>query len=133
MLFLSCSSTQQAGKIYTNTEAYQQFGVVITSGEIPAEKVKELLTKTENTIMFGIVNKTPIILDNNRKLLYPEKADYKDTDVFTAYSISIIKELFAKSNEKKLIIEQRREVLSVSLGNYTLKTGLKCPPFCEDF
>ena len=132
LLFLSCSSTQQTGKVYTNTEAFQQFGAVIASGEIPVDKVKELLTKTENNIMFGIVNKTPIILDNNRKLLYPEKADYKDTEVFTAYSINVVKDLLSKSNGQNLIIEQRREVLSVSLGNYTLENGWKCPPNCPE-
>lgn len=132
LLFLSCSSTQQIGKVYTNTEAYQKFGVVISSYETPVDKVKELLTKTENFIMFGILNKTPVILDNNRKLLYPEKSDYKDTDVFTAYSINAVKDLFAKSNEKNLVIEQRREVLSVSIGNYTLENGWKCPPNCPE-
>lgn len=132
LLFLSCSPTQRIGKVFTNTEAYQQFGVIITSGEIPVDKVKVLLTKTENTIMFGIVNKTPIILDNNRKLLYPEKADYKDTDVFTAYSVSVLKELLSKSSSQNISIEQRREVLSVSLGNYTLENGWKCPPNCPE-
>lgn len=132
LLFLSCSPTQQIGKIYTNTEAYQLFGAVIYSGEVSREIVTELLSKTENSIMFGIVNKVIIILDNNRKLLYPENAEYKDTDVFTAYNVSAVKELLSKSNAQNIAIEQRREVLTVSLGNYTLENGWKCPPNCPD-
>ena len=132
LLFLSCSPTQQIGKVYTNTEAYQQFGAVIYSGEVPREKVIELLNKTEKTIMFGIVNKIAIILDNNRKLLYPAKAEYSDTDVFTAYNVSAVNELLSKSNSQSVVIEQRREVLSVSLGNYTLESGAKCPPLCPE-
>lgn len=132
LLFLSCSPTQQIGKVFTNTEAYQQFGAVIYSSEVPREKVIELLNKTEKTIMFGLVNKIAIILDNNRKLLYPAKAEYTDTDVFTAYNISSVKELLSKSNSQSLVIEQRREVLSVSLSNYTLETGWKCPPNCPE-
>lgn len=132
-VFLSCSGTRDIGKVYTENEANQLFGTVIYSSEIPKSLVAELLSNTNKLIMFAIINKTAVVLDNNRKLLYPKEAEYKDTDVFTAYSISTVKELISKSDAENIIVQQRREVLSVTSGAYTLESGTKCPPYCEDF
>ena len=130
LLFLSCNSTQQFGKIFTKAEADEQFGKVIFSAEIPLEIVADVLDKTEKNIMFGIVNKNAIVLDNNRNLLYPAKAEFKDIDVFMVYSVSVLKELLLKGRATNVKVEQRREVISVSYGNYTLELGSWCPPFC---
>ena len=130
LFFLSCNSTQQFGKIFTKSEAEQLFGKVIFSTEIPQEIVVDVLNKTEKNIMFGIVNQNAIVLDNNRKLLYPAKAEFKDTDVFTVYSVSVLKELLSKGKLININVEQRKEVLSVSYDNYTLETGVLCPPIC---
>ena len=51
--------------------------------------------------MFGIINQNVIVLDNKRNLLYPYKAEFKDTDVFTVYSVSIVRELLSLRNLKK--------------------------------
>ena len=131
LLFLSCSSTQQFGKIFTKAEADQLFGKVIFSTEIPQEIVVDVLNKTEKNIMFGIVNQNAIVLDNNRKLLYPAKAEFKDTDVFTVYSVSVLKELFSKGKSININVEQRREVLSISYDDYILENGIWCPPYCS--
>ena len=130
LLFLSCNSTQQFGKIFTKAEADDLFGKVIFSTEIPQEIVAGVINKTEKYIMFGIVNQNAIVLDNNRKLLYPAKAEYKDTDVFTVYSVSVLKELLSKGKSLNINVEQRKEVLSVSFDGYTLELGSWCPPIC---
>lgn len=131
LILLSCSGTQDIGKVYTDKEANQLFGTVIYSSEIPKGIVTDLLSKTNKVIMFGIINKTAVVIDNNRKLLYPKDVEYKDTDVFTAYSISTVKDLISKSGSESINVEQRREVLSVSSGLYTLESGTKCPPKCD--
>ena len=130
LLFLSCGSTQQFGKIFTKAEADEQFGKVIFSAEIPQEIVADVLNKTEKNIMFGIVNQNAVVLDNNRNLLYPANAEFKDTDVFTVYSVSVLKELLSKGKSLNINVEQRKEVLSVSKDDYILETGNLCPPIC---
>lgn len=135
-LLLACSPTMEIGKVFTSDEADNLFGPVLFSEDIPQSNLSQLLSKTEKTIMFGIINKQLIILDSKRNLLYPEKAEYKDTDVFTAYSVSVLRELLSnsrlnKGNEEGVSVEQRIEVLSVTYGTNTLETGAKCPPMCE--
>jgi len=131
LLFLSCGTTKHFGKIFTTSEADQLFGKVIFSKEIPAETVISLLNRTEINIMFGLINREIVILDNNRKLIYPEKAEINDNDIFTVYSISVLKELLSNGSSQIVNVEQRREVLSVSYGNNTMETGTKCPPICD--
>lgn len=140
LLFFSCSTTSRIGKIFTTQDADKLFGNVIYSVEIDPELLLDLLNKTEKNIMFGLINKNLIILGDNRKLIYPEKAEYKETDVFTVYSKDVVKELLSISSLKKqnsnepetVYVEQRREVLSVSTEKQTLESGLKCPPNCLD-
>ncbi|MDP2366490.1 MAG: hypothetical protein Q8M94_22275, partial [Ignavibacteria bacterium] len=90
LLFISCTPSKQIGQLYSSEEANKLFGNVILSLDVERALIPELIKKTENTIMFGIINQQVIILDNNRKLIYPEKAEYKDTDVFTFYSIEVV-------------------------------------------
>lgn len=73
------------GKFYTTDEADELFGGVIYSVEMNSNHLANLLDKTNTTIMFGLINQQLIILDNNRNLIFPEKADYNDSDVFTVY------------------------------------------------
>ena len=140
LLFLSCSPSSKIGKIFTTEDANNLFGNVIYSVKIDADLLINLLNKTEKNIMFGLINKNLIILGDNRKLIYPEKAQYKESDVFTVYSTDVVKELLSDTilrkqydNEHETVqVEQRREVLSVSTDTQTLETGSKCPPSCFD-
>ena len=140
LLFFACSSTTQMGKIFTLEEANKLHGNVIYSVEINNNVILDLLKKTENSIMFGLINREVVVLDNQRNLIYPEKAEVKDTDVFTVYSTNVVMELLSGKALNKQIdgeaetvsIEQRREVLSVSTETQTLESGLKCPPTCPD-
>lgn len=139
-LFFSCSPSQQMGKIYNPEEANKLFGTVIYSVDIKSSILSELLKKTEKSIMFGLIDRQLIILDSHRNIIYPEKAEIKETDVFTVYSTNVVMELLSSKALNKqtdggddtVSIEQRREVLSVSTETNTLENGAKCPPFCED-
>lgn len=132
LLFISCTPSKQIGQLYSREEANKIYGNVILSLDVDRALIPELIKKTENTIMFGIINQQVLILDNKRNLIYPEKADFKDSDVFTVYSVSMLKELISKPNPDNINVEQRREVLSVSYNQQTLETGIKCPPNCPD-
>ena len=140
LLFLSCSPTQQIGKIYTPEEANKLFGNVIYSVDINSSILSELLKKTDKSIMFGLIDRQLIILDNHRNIIFPEKAEFKETDVFTVYSTNVVMELLSgkvlnkqtDGEAETVSIEQRREVLSVSTDAQTLETGGKCPPNCPD-
>jgi hypothetical protein len=120
------------GKIFTLEEANKLHGNVIYSVEINNNVILDLLKKTGNSIMFGLINREVVILDNHRNLIYPEKAEVKETDVFTAYSTDLVSELILNKESDNISIEQRREVLSVSTQTSTLESGSKCPPYCPD-
>jgi hypothetical protein len=132
LLFFACSSTTQIGKIFATEEANKLFGDVIYSVDINSNVVLELLNKTEKKIMFGLINRKLIILDNKRNLIYPEKAEFKDTDVFTVYSTDIVRKLILNNEAGNVSAEQRKEVLSVSTQKSTLEAGAKCPPYCNN-
>jgi hypothetical protein len=140
LLFLACSPTTQIGKIYTIEEADKLLGKVIYSVDLNSSVLNKLLMKTDKSIMFGLIDRQVVILDNHRKLIYPEKAEFKDTDVFTVYSADLVMELLSSKALNKqnngisdsVSIEQRREVLSVSSEAQTLESGWKCPPACPD-
>ncbi|MDT3696147.1 MAG: hypothetical protein ROY99_07110 [Ignavibacterium sp.] len=140
LLFFSCTPGSKIGKFYTTDEANELFGNVIYSVEMDSNHLINLLDKTNTTIMFGLINRQLIILDDNRKLIFPEQADYSDSDVFTVYGTKKVRELLTDSKLNKqstdeseaVNIEQRKEVLSLSTENKTLETGNKCPPNCPD-
>ena len=141
LFFLSCSPASQMGKIYTPEEANKLFGNVIYSVGIKSNTLSELLKKTDKSIMFGLIDRQLIILDNNRSVIFPEKAAFKETDVFTVYSTDVVMDLLSgKALNKQtdveadsVSIEQRREVLSVSTEIKTLESGAKCPPLCPEY
>jgi len=139
LLIFACSPSTQMGKIYTPEEANKLFGNVLYSVDIQANVLTDVLKRTNKSIMFGLINKQLIILDGKRNLLYPERAEYKETDIFTAYSTDKVRELLSSKLNKQtdgepetVSIEQRPEVLSVSSDAQTLETGVKCPPACPD-
>lgn len=136
LLFISCSPTTQIGKFYTPEEANKLFGNVVYSVDLNTSVLSELLKQTEKSIMFGLIDRQLIILDKHRNLIYPDKAGYKDTDVFTVYSTDVVSQLISNkgygNQSENVSVEQRREVLSISTEKNTLEMGSKCPPFCLD-
>ncbi|HSD64113.1 MAG TPA: hypothetical protein VLB50_09955 [Ignavibacteriaceae bacterium] len=121
---------QISGQIFTNQGADNLFGPVITSVSIPKITFQFFLTKTDNYIMFKVEDNKAIVIDNNRKVISPEGTIINPTDKFTVYKVSVVNELLSKSNENIVYIQQRNNVLSVSIGGFTMEVGSICPPFC---
>ena len=131
LLFSVVCNSQDYGKIISRDEADKLFDSVLVSVKMPVETVQDLISKTEKNIMLKIVEDSVVILDNNRKVLFPEGKSVSSEDVFTVYSISALKELISKSKEEFIYIEQRKEVLTITNGNFTLEFGAPCPPDCS--
>ena len=131
LLFSVVCNSQDYGKIISRDEADTLFDSVLVSVKMPVETVQDLISKTEKNIMLKIVEDSVVVLDNNRKVLFPEGKSVSSEDVFTVYSISALKELISKSKEEFIYIEQRKEVLTITNGNFTLEFGAPCPPDCS--
>ncbi len=121
---------QISGEIFTSSEANQKFGTVLVSVSIPVGTLQSILNKTENYIMFKIVNNSVIVLDKNRNVIFSQGESIDARDVFTLYSVSVLKDLLSRKDSKVIYVEQRNEVLSITYGGYTMEVGLFCPPFC---
>ena len=133
ILFLASTATlsQTYGEIFTNKEANQKFGRVLKSVTLPTSSLLGLLNRTNNFIMFKIIEGEVIVLDKNRNVLYPEGKTINSQEVFTMYSVSVMNELLSLGSNAKVFVEQRSTVLSISYGGYTLEFGTICPPFCN--
>jgi hypothetical protein len=131
LLFSVLCNSQDHGKIISRDEADTLFDSVLVSVKMPVETVQDIISKTEKNIMLKIVEDSVVVLDNNRKVLFPEGKSVSSEDVFTVYSISALKELISKSKEEFIYIEQRKEVLTITNGNFTLEFGSPCPPDCS--
>lgn len=123
--------TQVHGEIFTKSEANEKFGPVLVSVSVPTENLRGILNKTEKYIMFRIVNNTAIILDNNRNVISPESVSVDAKDVFSLYSVSVLKDLLSRGDSKYIYVEQRSEVLSITYAGYTMEVGAFCPPWCH--
>lgn len=130
--FILQSSGLSQGKLFTKEAADKEFGPVLKSIEIPVSTLSNLTTLTTNHLMFKIKNNQVIVLGKDRRVLYPSSTTQVNSDeVFTVFSLSVINELLSNGTGSSVIIEQRRDVLSITYGNMTLEYGVQCPPFCS--
>ena len=133
VLFLTCASqsfSQTFGKIFSSEEADNMFGKVLHSRSLSTQLVQELLNRTNNYIMFRFESNEVIILDNKRKVLFPEGVLINSQDVFTVYDVQVVTELLSLGNSSEVKVEKRTEVLSITSGSFTMEIGALCPPFC---
>lgn len=130
LLFNISTSAQTYGQIFTNQQADNLFGPVLTSVPISRITFQFFLTQTNNYIMFRVVGNKAIVLDNKRNVISPAGFIINASDILTVYRVSVVNELLSKGNENTVYIQQRTNVLSVSIGDYTMEVGSMCPPFC---
>ena len=97
---------------------------------MPTENLQSILNKTENYIMFKIVNNSVIVLNNNRNVIFPQGKSINAQEVFSLYSVSVLNDLLSRGDDTVIYVEQRSEVLSITYGSYTMEAGVFCPPFC---
>jgi hypothetical protein len=130
ILILSSVQVYTQGKIISKEDAEQLFGPVRISKEIPTENLKQYITRSVDVVMFKIMNNDLYILDNKRNALLPDGITINNAEVFSMYSISVVQELISNGNSTITYIEKRKEVLTITNGNYTLEYAYLCPPFC---
>lgn len=135
MLFVLAIFTIQLfsqGKILTKENANQLFGPVLVSMEIPTETLKYFTNQSVNVIMFKLMNNDLYILDNNRSALLPVGVTINSTEVFSVYSTTIVQQLLADGNTPFTYVEKRKDVLTITNGEFTLEYAGLCPPYCPD-
>lgn len=120
------------GKILSKENADQLFGPVLMSKEIPTETLKMYSNQSFNVIMFKLMNNDLYILDNNRNALLPLGATINSTEVFSMYSVAIVQQLLSDGNSPFTTVEKRKDVLTITNGEYTLEFAGLCPPYCPD-
>ena len=113
-------------------EADQLYGIVLDKMVINADKLEEILLSVNDKVMFRLENNKLTILGDNRSLLYCSSNFIESNQLFHMYSKSKVLELIYKGNEQTVTLENRKEVFSITVGNYTLETSWPCPPYCSD-
>ena len=120
------------GKILSKEEANKLFGTVLVSKEMPSSTLMSLANKSTKVIMFNVIDNNIYIMDKNRKVLLPEGFAVSSSQEFHVFSTSIVHELLSNGNNPVTYIEKRKDVLTITNGNYTLEFAILCPPFCPD-
>jgi hypothetical protein len=118
------------GEIISKDAADQEFGPVLTSVSMESDQLRLLAQKTQNLIMFQILNNVLYVLGDNRTSLYPSGSSITPDIVCSVFSKSKLIELLDNGMESLTAIELRNNVLSITNGSYSLEFGAKCPPFC---
>lgn len=132
ILILSSIQVYTQGKIISKEDADQLFGPVHISKEIPTETLKLYITQSVDVVMFKIMNNDLYILDNKRNVLLPDGITVSNAEVFSMYSISVVQQLISDGGSSVTYIEKRKDVLTITNGDYTLEYSMLCPPFCFD-
>jgi hypothetical protein len=125
------SHSYAQGQLFTKEEANERFGPVLQQYTMQMDTFNEFLDKSSDKLMFKIADNQVFILDGNRNVLYPEGIQISKEEIFTVYGINVINELFSKGGSNEIQIEQRRDVLSITVGEVTMEVGALCPPFCS--
>lgn len=120
------------GQILDKVEANKLFGQVEISKEISSETLKQLTLQSFDVIMFKIINNEIYILDNHRNVLLPVSGGVSSTEVFSVYSVSIVQQLIFQGNNPVTYVQKRKDVLTITNGEYTLEYSGNCPPYCPD-
>ncbi|HEX2962184.1 MAG TPA: hypothetical protein VHO43_10365 [Ignavibacteriales bacterium] len=130
IIFNSSVTAQTYGKIYLKEEADLTYGPVISSINIKTADLQQILDKAGNFILFNIQEGRLTILGEGRKVLCPAGISADDSTVFKMFSVSIVRELLLKGKEETTRVENRKDVLSLTNGAYTLEFAAGCPPIC---
>jgi hypothetical protein len=119
------------GRIFSKDEAASAFGNVALSIHLSSSLLLSLCSKTNKYLMFNIKSGGLSVLGDSRILLYPESFNVDASEIYAVYSKTIIEELLESGGEDVTFIEQRKEVLSLTNGAFTLEMGSWCPPLCS--
>ena len=118
------------GKIFSKDEADKNFGPVLSSVKIPSLELRALVSRSNKLVMFNVAGGKLSILKEGRGLLHPPSFSVKADEKYAAYSKSKVEELLNLGMSDTTLVEQRKDVISVTNGMHTLEQGGWCPPFC---
>lgn len=119
-----------AGKIITSSEADSLFGKPNYSIEFSTSQLSEY-GKHSRYLFISISDRKILITGEDRKVLYPQNYVLAGSEIFHVYSTPVISELINNSPGKPLYIEVRKDVLTLTCGDFTLEFGFLCPPYCN--
>ncbi|MEJ2615869.1 MAG: hypothetical protein P8Z35_13000 [Ignavibacteriaceae bacterium] len=134
VVFLSSfflTNAQITGVIYSKKEADQKFGPVLNSIEMDVVLLNSLLSRSGNYLLFKINDGNLYILSADRKPLYPADFSVQPKEVYKIVSVSKIKELINQGQNQQIFFEARKNVYSLTNGDFTLEEISDCPPFCN--
>lgn len=123
-------SVQEVGIIYSKEAAESVYGAVKEHVGLNSSVFASIVEKSNHYVMFSIRDGVIIIADENRNPLHPEGAEFSEDLVFHYFSRSKVLELIKMGSESEISIELRRDVLSITNGNFTLENARPCPPYC---
>jgi hypothetical protein len=119
------------GKIFSKEEADKNFGPVLSSVSMSSSELKSLNNKSNKLVMFSVNGGKLSVLKEGRAVLYPTGFSPKPDEKYAAYSKSKVEELLNLGKADTTVIEQRKDVISVTNGQYTLEVANWCPPWCS--
>lgn len=132
LVFTTQSCTKIAGKIFTREEANSLFGSTDSTAVIAPAELAAAIAKTDKNVMFRIFEGKAVVLGDRRTPIYPTTSFVVgETDVYHAYSKAKVLELLSKGKGDMVYLENRKNVFSVTFGEYTLEFSYPCPPWCE--
>lgn len=122
---------QSIGKIFKKADADTIFGKVYFSKNIDSNLIQKMLSDTTNITMFKLTKDKLIILNKNKKPIYPDTISVNNDETFYLFTKDKLKELFDKSGNKSgANIEMRGSSLTITSGDITLEQAVICPPIC---
>ncbi|MBK7980263.1 MAG: hypothetical protein IPK06_09775 [Ignavibacteriae bacterium] len=81
--------------------------------------------------MFKLENDKLTVLGDQRKVISPNTIAIESSEVFHMYSKSKVIEILIKGGNTQTYFENRKNVFSITNGNYTLEYSTPCPPYCN--
>ena len=130
LVFGSQLFAQEIGKLFSKHEADILFGKVLNSVEIDKAKLAGLTDINSDAFMFKISAGELLILDENRKTLYPDDRTVSEKEIFYYFSKSKVKEFLSAGATDVIKVEMRESTLTLTGRDNTLEQAMLCPPFC---
>lgn len=130
------------GKIISESQAQQLFGNAHKSFHITGKQLSTFAQSTNEYLLVGLKDNgnSLVVLDDNRKPIFPKGYTVGQNEEFFVFSVSTINELLG-TGSKKIWVEVRNDgVLTIlakdalvmeDRGNgKVLEYSLPCPPLC---
>lgn len=127
----SVNFAQTYGEIFDKNEADQLFGPVLHYHTITYDQLKEFVSETNTVIMLKVYENDFTVLGDDREVIYPIGKSVPEQEIFSMYSVSKVKEFLEVVDKNIINIEQRKDVLSITGGSFTLEKSTGCPPYCK--